>query len=459
MDKKNVQHSARDIAVRALLEGPARAASALDMAITAGELSSADAALAREITLGSIRRKATLTAVLRAFLEKPDLRLPEPIWKILSVAMYQVLFLDRVPDFAAVNEAVEQTSRMGYPRQRGLVNGVLRAILRGLEPLQRGEVVQASDVIPVGPSAMRRCSKAIFPDPERDEVGYLAAAGSMPELLAQRWLKRLGLPRAAMQAALHACTSPALVARVNTLKSSVRATLASIKAEGGEAVAHDNGHSIVLIGGGLTNLTAFKEGWIQPQDATATAVSLAAAPQGGSNVLDLCAAPGTKTGHLAELMGNRGRITAVDVSEKLSLIEQGCRRLGVDIVSTWPTDRLGELPAETFDLVLADVPCTNTGVLARRPEAKWHFTQEFLADVTRDQQFLIAAAQAFVRTGGRLVYSTCSMETEECEGLIQRFIKRHPRMRVISQKVTRPGGAENPAQWHDGGFVAILQKT
>ena len=189
----------------------------------------------------------------------------------------------------------------------------------------------------------------------------------------------------------------------------------------------------------------------------ASEVALAAAPQPGMKVLDFCAAPGTKTTHLAELMGNRGSITAVDVSrEKLQLIEDNCRRLGIDIVQTRLTTEVDQLQPASFDLALADVPCSNTGVLARRAEARWRFDPAALAGLARDQCTLVALAAGFVRPGGRLVYSTCSLEPEECSRVTRELLRRVPGLSPMEERLVLPGGAEDPAHWHDGGYFAVF---
>ncbi len=450
--------SARDTAVRALLNGSGGVAEMLDRSADAGRLSQRDAALARELALGCVRRRLALDAVLQAFLDRPDRRPPAVIGKILWVALYQILYLARVPDFAAVSEAVEQTGRFGHERQGGFVNAVLRTILRNVSELIRGQVPLAPDVVPVGPKAYRRVQRAVFPDPVADQAGYLAAAMSIPHVLARRWIEQFGSLSAAMKPAEHANVRAPLIVRVNRRRADVESAVASIEADGVDAQPHSNGQSIVL---GrqrrLTELAAFIEGWIQPQDPSATAVVAGAEARPGMKVLDLCAAPGTKTTHLAEILDDTGSITAVDSPEKLQKIEANCRRLGLTIVKTHPADQLPQLPAESFDLVLADVPCTNTGVLARRAEARWRFSDEQLRTLVKDQQFLLAAGERFVKPGGRLIYSTCSLEPEECGRLVGRFLGKQSRVELVSEALRMPAGADDPCRWYDGGYVAIFQ--
>jgi len=235
--------------------------------------------------------------------------------------------------------------------------------------------------------------------------------------------------------------------------------LAELAAAGVAARPHENGLSIVLDDTrDVTSLEAFARGAIQPQDPTATAVGLACGPRPGMKVLDLCAAPGTKTTHLAELMGNQGGIVAADVSrEKLDRITESCRRMGITIVQPILADSVGSLESGGFDLVLADVPCSNTGVLARRAEARWRFSPEALSKLVEDQKFLARAAGHFVRPGGRLVYSTCSIEPQE-DGEVARWLARsEPPVRLVREELTLPAGAADPTAWHDGGYLAVFE--
>ena len=452
--------SPRDIAVWALSDSKGNVTAALERLLGREELSSQDKALAHELALGVHRRRATLQAIQRAYLAQPDRRLPGVLNEILGVGLYQLLFLTRVPDFAAVHEAVEQAVRHHHRRQSGLVNGLLRTVARGVSPMQTGPVPLEACVLPVGPSVWRRFDKSLFPDPAADAAGYLAAAFSLPEVLAARWLRQSGSLQQAAEWATHADCRPPLILRVNALRATAQSVLAALAADGIAAKLHTNGTSLVLDEHtDIRKLAAFRDGLFQPQDATASAVvAQAVEPKSGMNVLDLCAAPGGKTTHMAELMGNRGAITAVDVSaEKLAAIEINCRRLGITIVQPVLAEQVGGLEPGGFDVALADVPCSNTGVLARRVEARWRFSEENLAKLVKDQRFLLAAAGQFVRPGGRLIYSTCSIEPEECADLARAFAQRHDRFKLIDEKLTLPAGADDPTHWTDGGYYAVFK--
>jgi 16S rRNA (cytosine967-C5)-methyltransferase len=453
--------SARDIAVRALRDRDGNVTGALRRLLAENELSPVDRGLARELASGVVRRRGTLMAILSAFQKHQGAKLASPTAEILQVAAYQLLFLERVPDFAAVNEAVSQVADSGGKRQRGFVNGILRAIQRGLSVVEQSSVPAAVDVVPIADKKWRKLDRPTFADPKTDPAGYLADAYSLPSLLVERWLKQTdGTMSGVIRWATHANTPAPLIARVNSLKATVTQVLDALAADNVDAVAHENGCSVVFASHqDVTALRVFQAGWIQPQDATATGIGLIAGVAEGMKVLDFCAAPGTKTTHLAERMNNVGEISAVDISdEKLGRVDDNCKRMGVSIVQTVPTQRLGSLNPMDYDVVLADVPCSNSGVLSRRAEARWRFSKETLSRLVGDQKSLLSAAMSFTRPGGRVVYSTCSIEPEECHGIAE-FARSRLGLSLLDESLTRPAGVTDPAQWRDGGYYAIFQRS
>ena len=451
--------NARDLAVLALRDREGNVSAHLSSRLAQARLSPPDAALARELALGVARRRATLGAVLRSYLARPDRRPPGALQEILLVGLYQILFLQRVPDFAAVNEAVEQAARFRHRRQSGMVNGVLRAVARDVSQEQTGPVPMERDVVPCGVGRYRTLGRTVFPDPAAEPAAYLAAAYSLPADLAERWLGRFGSLEGAIAVATHSNARAPLILRVNVAAADVDSVVAELSSAGFPARPHVNGQSVVMNDWcDVTSLGPFQRGLVQPQDPTATAAVVIADPQPGTNVLDFCAAPGTKTTHLAERMQNRGSIVALDVSqEKLDRIEANCRRMSADIVSTRLAGHAGQLEPGGFDLVLVDVPCTNTGVLARRAEARWRFSANSLSTAVRDQKMLLRAAGQFVRRGGRLVYSTCSVEPEECSQVAAWYQSSEARMHVRREELTLPDGADDPTRWRDGGYVAVFE--
>jgi len=433
----------------------------LDRLLKTGAMPPADRGLAREIALGALRHRGTLEAIRRAFLKQPGKRLAGAVDEITLVALYQMLFLSRVPSHAAVNEAVNQAARFHHRRQTSFINGLLRSILRETQAPAKPPAPAAADAVPLPDGRWRAMKRKVFPDPARQPAEYLAAAYSLPEELAARWLEMAGGLDAARRLA-NACNVRApLIARVNTLQGNVAAALEALAAEGVTARPHANGRSVVLESEhNVEAVAAFRSGLLQPQDPTATDAALAVAARPGERVLDFCAAPGTKTVLLAEEMRNEGHITAMDVSiSKRKRIVAGAERMGAEIIETRPAEQAGGLAPASFDAALVDAPCSNSGVLARRAEARWRFEAGRLAKLDEDQRFLLAAAAVFVKPGGRLVYSTCSIEPEENEQVVRAFLRGAEGWRQEGEKRTLPNGAADGAQWHDGGYWALLRRT
>ncbi len=455
--------SPRDMALKALRDSRENVTAALRRSLAEHPLSPADRGLARQLAMGVVRHKSTLNAVIRAFLTRgKQSKIPPTVRIILQLGLYQIIFLDRIPEHAAVNETVEQANGFRRGRFTGLVNGVLRNVVRALSPAEADMAKPSPDVIPLNGGRCRRVDRPIFADAREAPATWIAQACSLPEELATRWLAQAnGKLGTVIRWAMHANAEPPVIARVNFLKTTVAEAIESLSKQGVVATRHANGGSLVLTDvGDITTLDAFQAGWIVPQDPTASEVAMAVDIQPGMNVLDLCAAPGTKTIHLAERMGNVGQIVAMDISEeKLQRIYENIARMGVSIVEPMLAEQLGSQIPASFDIVLADVPCSNTGVLARRPEARWRFSAKALGRLVRDQQALLTMAAGFVRPGGKVIYSTCSVEPEENQEMAKFAERQHLGLVLDKQKLTRPGGAGEPTQWHDGGYYAIFHRA
>jgi 16S rRNA (cytosine967-C5)-methyltransferase len=261
--------------------------------------------------------------------------------------------------------------------------------------------------------------------------------------------------------AMHANARPPVVLRVDTDRLSVAEAIERLTAAGVRSAAHRNGISIVIDQPlDVASLDLFTEGLLSPQDAMASAVVASAAITPGMRVVDLCSSPGTKTVQIAQRMHNEGRIAVLDVSnEKLEPVKENCRRVGTTIVETMLAPQAGALADGSWDLVLVDAPCSNTGVLCRRPEARWRFTRKMLGELSTDQRHLLLLAAQMVRSGGRLLYSTCSMEAEENAQVVAFLLSREKTFRLVKQEVIWPGGLDDAANWNDGGFFAILRRT
>lgn len=427
--------SSRGIALAVLLLSR-RTDDALDELIeqqTAAMSEPRDRSLVMELVYGVLRRQETIDWRLDAVLSKPLHRLPAVVQMLLRLGAYQLLFLDRIPASAAVNETVQLAKSHAKQLKRdwsGLVNGVLRNLIR----------------VPAPP----------FPDPAVQPARSLSVRYGIPEWLTERWLTRMELAQA--ESACRASnTVPSVTLRVNTNRLTREEFLERLQQAG--VTAHPAILSPVGVvlekGQDVTSLPGFRTGDFYVEDEAAQLIPPLLDPQAGDTVLDACAAPGGKTTHLADLMGDRGTIYAIDrKSSRMDLLRQNCGRLGIESVvpivgdvrksSEWfgmvarePNIREGPL----FDRILVDAPCSGIGVLRRHPEAKWRKDSSAFARHQKLQTEILTSVACCLRPGGVLVYSTCSAETEETEEVIRHFCQAYPGWMRESVAPWLPSGA------------------
>ena len=373
-----------------------------------------DRALIMELVYGTLRRQETIDWRLGAVLAKPLHRLPVVVQMLLRLGAYQLLFLDRIPASAAVNEAVlltkSHTDQLGRDWS-GLVNAVLRNLTR----------------IPAPP----------FPDPASHPALSLSVRYGIPLWLTERWIDRMGLEQAE-SACRASSTVPSVTLRLNSTRLTREELLERFRQAG--VIAHPTAVSPVGVvlekGQDVTSLPGFLEGDFYVEDEAAQLIPPILDPQPGETVLDACAAPGGKTTHLAELMGSRGTIYAVDrKAARVDLLRQNCKRLGIQNIvpivgdvrnpSEWSGVDAREVPLRDgwplFDRILVDAPCSGVGVLRRHPEAKGRKESSVFERHQKLQGEILTALASGLRPGGVLVYSVCSTETEETETVINRF--------------------------------------
>lgn len=375
---------------------------ALDERLRASHLGASDRALATELVYGVTRWRARLDYVLDHFGRRPVGELPVWIRYALRLGLYQLLYLDRVPARAAVSESVALAREFGHRGTAGLVNAVLR-------------------------QAAERGASVALPPADENPIRRLAIEHSHPEWLIRRWFGRLGPERTVALAAADNEPAP-LTLRANVLRVT-REDLIRRLAEEGVAARPGRLFPEAVICRGTSpigRLAAHRAGLFTVQDQGAMSVAKAVAPKPGARVIDACAGLGGKTTHLAEIMGNRGRVVALDLFEhKLSLAKAAARRLGLTVIETRRLDAC-ELAASDLagwaDAVLVDAPCSGLGVLRRRPDLRWRVTPTDLAALAGRQREILAGAATGVRPGGVLVYATCSLEPEENEEVIEGFL-------------------------------------
>lgn len=443
--------TARFVAWNVLQEGEGGGefvADLLDEAVDG--LSPPDARLAWELALGAVRRRATLDAALTAFSRQPVEKIESGLKHLLRLGAYQLMYLDRVPAHAAVHETVEVARRAGHERWCGFANGMLRAIARAL---REGVVSETSRrAYPVSRERCREFDRDVFPDPHTDRIAHLATVWNLAPALLTRWNARYSPED--LTSILAACDAiPTLTLRVNRLRGEREEILATLAEAGIEASPGELPEAIRVAGRAVPReLQGLATGLFSIQDETPMHAAVWLDPQPGETLLDLCAAPGTKTAHLAERMQNRGRIVATDISpQRLGGIAENCRRLGIDIVEPRVISRSGDdLPDGPFDAILIDAPCSNTGVLHKRVEARWRFCERDLAELAETQRRLLSRAAERLRPVGRLLYSTCSLEPEENHEVVRWFLAAHPEFVLEREEKFLPG---RPS---DGGYLALL---
>ncbi len=429
----------------------------------------------RHLVLGVARHRATLDRVLEEVSGRARREQAPGVWEILRHGAYQMLMLSGVPDHAVVSQCVDLArAGAGGVRAGGFVNGVLRGLQRARVGLvaESGEregrspspgeptspPVRRAIPLPDRPGWFVLLDRDVLPDPERQPDSYLAAAYSYPLWFARRRLSALGFPGAARVLAAGNATPP-IALRVNRLRSTEEETRTSLEADGVRVEPGAVPGSLrVSRGGDPGRLDAVRRGLVSIQDESAQEAAPLLAPRAGDAVLDLCAAPGGKTVHCADLMGNEGRILALDRSPGGTVkVRETCERLGVRIAEARcadaaSPDAAAQIPAGSFDRVLLDAPCSNTGVLRRRVEARWRAGPDGIRELGRAQESLLAVAARAARPGGRVLYSVCSIEPEEGPGMAA--LGAGPGgmgLRLLEERLRLPGGT-------DGGYLALFER-
>ena len=415
-------------------------------------LTSADRSLALDVAAGVVRRSRTLDVVIQSRITRPRHKVEPDLWRVLRIGAYQLMF-SRTPDHAAVDSTVDLCRLLDRPRWTGFVNGVLRGIGRLLtdEPATG----PAANSLPTSHGNWRGLNEAILPDPQTQRMQYYADAFSLPQTLAQRWTSRLS-EADLIAACFHTINPPATFLRVNSMRADRDTVLRALTDAGCKASAGTLFGSIQLEQSPrIETLPGYADGLWSVQDEAAMSASLLLAPQPGESILDFCAAPGGKTTHLAELSGDKATIIACDVANgRLQRIRENAARLQLRSIQPTVIPKDGHaLPAGPFDAVLVDVPCSNTGVLNRRPEARWRFDQNGLEELVVLQTRLLLQACELVRRGGRVVYSTCSMEPEENRGVVDTVLLGMKDFRLDREIQHYPG---QPA---DGAYQALLIRS
>lgn len=457
-------NSARDLAVK-MLGRWARSGTFADAILSetmdSSNLQQKDCSLVAELFLGVLRRRESLDCVLRTFCSRPLKRIGRGVLNILRVGAYQIIFLERVPSYAAVDSAVRQAKKFTGGGVHKMVNAVLRNVDRSLahDFLQSNEQLFRR-ALPLAVGKWRYFNRDILAGTDDDPGLHISQVYSCPAWLGRRWWGRFDLEGAGAVALASVLRGPATL-RPNLLRTNSRELLDALENLGLRAGLMNEGAGVWVEQINLTQNQLFQVGHFQPQGPTAIRVAEFAQVQPGQRVLDFCAGLGTKATGLAELMGNEGLVVASDISqEKLRRAQTNAKRLGTSciefVIQRELAERFGE---QAFDVVLVDAPCSNTGVLANRPDVKWRITERDLAQLAEKQMKILRKAIGFVRPGGSLIYSTCSIEPVENDELTARLNRDYQEIVAFeADKQYLPRITEDPAGWHDGGYMARWRK-
>ena len=444
--KKNVRESAMDL-LTTIEKNQSYSNLLLNSTIEKNELSAKDVGLLTELTYGTLQRRMALDFFLKPFL-KDNTKLASWIIHLLRITLYQMVYLDRIPDRAAIYEAVEIAKKRGHKGIGSLVNGVLRSIQReGLPSLN--EVA--------------------------DPIERLSIETSHPEWLVNRWVSQFGYDRTKEMCEIN-LTAPMQTARVNLTKVS-REECVAILEEDGFLIEKSPiiPEAIRCLKGNLASTISFNYGMFTIQDESSMLAAYALGARENEYVLDACAAPGGKSTHIAEKMNNTGEVISVDLHQhKVRLINDNAKRLGLSNIITSVADsrQLQEkFKLESFDRILLDAPCSGLGVMRRKPDMKYTKTEQDIERLSSIQQNLLESVTPLLKKGGILVYSTCTIDKSENEYTIKTFLENHPEFEGDTTFRTRMPEAIQPLITgfdlqifpqdigSDGFYIAVLRKS
>ncbi|MBR0638552.1 MULTISPECIES: 16S rRNA (cytosine(967)-C(5))-methyltransferase RsmB [Bacillus] len=400
MKKSNVREVALDALIK-LEQNQAYSNLLLQSVMKDKDLADQDKPLLTELVYGTLQNKLALDYMLAPFVKKPQKVAPW-VMQLLRMSLYQMVYLEKIPDRAAIHEAVELTKKRGHKGISSLVNGVLRSVQR--------EGVPSFDAI-------------------KDPVKRLSIETSHPLWLVQEWVQAYGFEAAENMCRIH-LVPPKQTLRVNRMKTDRTALQQKLMDAGIETELGDlSEDALKLMKGSIVSTPSFQEGYVTIQDESSMLVARALDPQPGETVLDACAAPGGKSTHIAERMNDEGKIVSLDLHEhKVKLIKQAAKRLNLTQIEAKALDarKAADYYSEaSFDRILIDAPCSGFGVIRRKPDMKYTKSQEDSARLAAIQQAILKEAAPLLKPGGTLVYSTCTMDPTENQQVIHAFLQEH----------------------------------
>ncbi len=377
-------------------------------------LSKKDRGFCNALVFGTLRHREFIDWIISHYSNTSINKIHQTLLYILRLGLFQIIYMDRVPDFAAINTSVEIAKKLRGKKAAGFINAILR-------------------------KAIKEYSKIAFPDKQKKFSKHISVKYSIPSWLTKRWTKTYGADQTEI-ICKQIYEIPSITLRVNTLKTDRQALSTQIENQVKNiALTQHSPAGIRFTNPSLPiqDMDLFKNGAFQIQDEAAQIVTAFLSPQPDEKVLDACAGLGGKTGHIAQLMENKGIIVATDSEpKKLESLSQDAVRLGIDIIQTKPVDILKTTIKDFdfyFDRVLIDAPCTGLGVLRRNPDAKWKRTTKDITRLAAKQKKMLNAAANLVRPGGILVFAVCSCEKEENEDIVHSFLQKRKDFSIDKQ--------------------------
>lgn len=439
-DKVNIRELALDILLRVTRDGEYSHTAIAGVLEKYQYLDKRDRAFLTRLTESTLENLIQINYVIDQFSKVPVRKMKPVIRCIIQSSVCQMRFMESVPDAAACNEAVRLARKKGFASLSGFVNGVLRSISRGGADIR-------------------------LPDAKKQPEAYLSVRYSIPEWMIRMWQEEFGWSmerpeeRIQMEELMQAFASPApLTVRVNTQRCQSEELVRLLAAQGVTAVRLDAfADALVLTGvDHLRALPAFTEGLFYVQDTSSILVAQEAAPQEGEFVLDVCAAPGGKAVHIAQLLHGTGHVLARDLTTaKITLLEENIRRCQVTNMQAqlWDATVFDEALQEKADLVIADLPCSGLGVMRRKKDIRYNMTPEKIRELAALQRRMLSVVCRYVKPGGRMIYSTCTVSRQENEDNTAWFLKERQDFSLLGSRQILPmeGGG-------DGFYIARLQK-
>jgi 16S rRNA (cytosine967-C5)-methyltransferase len=411
-----------------------------------------------DIVFGVIRNFTFIDHLIAQGSTQSIKNIPKKLLNCLRIAVYELVFTGQA-DYAIVNEAVNLAKKIGSKKAGGFVNAVLRKIGSSIKNKTVDlNGAESQKILPISPEVGCEFNIDILPNANKHKAQYLGIAFSLPQWLVEQWLEEFGVEKT-KNICFASNRRPSVYARPNKLKLTAEELLNILKGQDIDCELVEQ-HKMVKLNrpGNVAELESFRAGLFTIQDITSSSIVPLLNPQLGWKVFDICAAPGTKTTQIAEHISDKGLVIATDKdSSRLVMVDENVQRLGITSIKTMSYDVFLKESSqlEPADAVLLDVPCSNTGVMAKRPEVRLRLNKKQIEELAKIQIGLIEQACGLVKKGGKICYSTCSILSQENKGVVEGFLAGVKGFKLESQHVFLPSAEDFDC---DGGFTAILIK-